>query len=254
MSRLLLLVVIAVLPGLPTLARAQESVPPPDQRFHQAGEAFDSGDHRKAADLYRALIDDGYVSPPLLYNLGNAWYRLEDPGQAVLYYRRAWRLAPRDPDIRDNIAHTLDQAEVVPPQRNPIELLSCLLPRGTWAWIAVATYWLLALLLCLSFFQPRIRPAVRVTAGPSTALLAVSLVATWVWTWGRPGNEFVVVREGQQALYAPLADAHPHFDLPAGSIVTRRESEPGWIRVSLGGESGWLPDTVCTRVDEAPYL
>ena len=255
MNRLALFAMLALTLIFPRALRAAPSASSgPDSRFREAAEAFDAGEFQAAVDAYTGLLDDGWVSASLLYNLGNAWYRLGDAGQAVLHFRRAWRLAPRDADIRHNIAHALDQAEAVPPDPNPIEQLACLLPRSAWAWAAAAAYWTLAALLGLSFLVPRARPWFHAAMPPGALVLLLSLAGVWIWSHGRPGREYVIVADDQQALYAPLQNAQPYFELPAGSIVTRRDAEPGWLRVSLGGSAGWIPAAVCTRVDDAPYL
>ncbi len=53
----------------------------------------------------------------LFYNLGNAYYKQGDHGRAILNYRRAQQLAPRDPDIEANLAlaraQAVDQFEAV---------------------------------------------------------------------------------------------------------------------------------------------
>ena len=48
----------------------------PEERYAQAGELYSSGDYSGAAAIYRQLYDDGYRSEDLLYNAGNAFYKI----------------------------------------------------------------------------------------------------------------------------------------------------------------------------------
>jgi len=58
---------------------------------------------RQAATLYQAVIDSGYRSASLYYNLGNAHFKLNNLPRAILNYERAVRLAPRDEAIQFNL-------------------------------------------------------------------------------------------------------------------------------------------------------
>ena len=50
----------------------------------------------------------GVRDPQAHYNLGNACFKAGRLGEAVLWYERALRLAPRDADIRANL-HYVEQ-------------------------------------------------------------------------------------------------------------------------------------------------
>jgi len=61
------------------------------------------GKFEQAVGLYEQLLESGFINGQLYYNLGNAYYRLGMPGKAIMYYRRAEELLPRDADIKANI-------------------------------------------------------------------------------------------------------------------------------------------------------
>jgi tetratricopeptide (TPR) repeat protein len=68
-----------------------------------AHQLYESGQYAKAAEAYQQLVDQGYSDAALFYNLGNAYFKQGDIGRAILNYRRAERLHPRDPDTRANL-------------------------------------------------------------------------------------------------------------------------------------------------------
>jgi hypothetical protein len=118
----------------------------------------------------------------------------------------------------------------------------------------VTLYWALTLLLGVSFFHPHIRATMHRTALPGLLALLLAVAGLWAWSRENMGREQIVLAPDQQTRYAPLEDAQPHFDVPPGSIVTRRESEGDWIKIAVGDKTGWLKSTVCTGVDDVPYL
>ena len=49
------------------------------------------------------LIQAGSISTPIYFNLGNAWFKAGEAGRAILAFRQAEKLSPRDPDVRANL-------------------------------------------------------------------------------------------------------------------------------------------------------
>ena len=86
--------------------------------FRQANE-LRSTDPRQAMDLYRRsalryehLIGElGLRNSKLYYNLGNAYYQLDDIGRAIVNYRRAERLDPGDANLLRNLEHARAQRQ-----------------------------------------------------------------------------------------------------------------------------------------------
>ncbi|MCL2335501.1 MAG: SH3 domain-containing protein [Endomicrobia bacterium] len=74
-----------------------------NDRLSLAESSFKAGDYAKAAAAYENIVNvEGVKNPYIYYNLSNACYRSGQMGKAVLNIERAWRLAPRDSDIRHN--------------------------------------------------------------------------------------------------------------------------------------------------------
>ena len=58
-------------------------------RFSDANESYRAGNYGDAVRTYEALVANGFESAALYYNLGNAYYKLENIPAAVLNYERA---------------------------------------------------------------------------------------------------------------------------------------------------------------------
>lgn len=81
----------------------------------QADSAYNAENYRQAIELYRRSLAQEGRSSNIYYNLGNAYYRSDKPGQAILNYQRALRLDPTNADARTNLdfvrSHITDRPE-----------------------------------------------------------------------------------------------------------------------------------------------
>lgn len=222
--------------------------------FGEAADNYNERDYEGARAAYQAILDEGWVSASLLYNLGNATLRTGDAAQAVLQYRRAWMLAPRDPDISANLAFAAGRNQALLHTWPAWVRVFLLWPRAAWASLTAAAYWSLALLLILRL-TGRLHPdRFARLAGPAAFLLACGLAGTGAWLKLQAQPEFVVLETGHEALYAPLDDAQPHFAVPRGSLVSIRDRSANWVRVAVGEKEGWLPASCGEEVASVPYL
>ncbi|MDR2191338.1 MAG: SH3 domain-containing protein [Endomicrobium sp.] len=72
-------------------------------QINNAEENFKNGNFAAAAEIYESLISVEKVNNPFVYyNLANAYYRNGNLGEAVLNIEKAYRLLPRDADIKNN--------------------------------------------------------------------------------------------------------------------------------------------------------
>lgn len=69
----------------------------------QADSAYNAEMYTKAIDLYNKSIAEEGKSGDLYYNLGNAYFRADKLGKAVVSYERALRIDPTNEDARTNL-------------------------------------------------------------------------------------------------------------------------------------------------------
>ena len=75
------------------------------QLFQNANQAYQTGNFPLAVEQYETILRGGKLfSKELYYNVGNAYFRLNQTGRAILNYERAARIAPTDADIQANLA------------------------------------------------------------------------------------------------------------------------------------------------------
>ena len=88
------------------------------EKFIQGVTLFSSAKYQEAFQIWTEIYDTGYRSANLNYNIGNAYYKLNDIPNAILFYERAYLLNPADENINYNlqIARTLivDRFQEIP--------------------------------------------------------------------------------------------------------------------------------------------
>jgi len=68
-----------------------------------ANMAYNKANYPKAIIFYQKFLNGGIESAQAYYNLGNCYFRSNEMGKAILYYEKAEKLTPGDPDIQFNL-------------------------------------------------------------------------------------------------------------------------------------------------------
>jgi len=74
-----------------------------DRIFKEGCDLYEKGEFDQAIQSFESLVAAGVRSSAVYYNLGNSYFKLGHLGKAVVNYRRALVLSPRDEDIRANL-------------------------------------------------------------------------------------------------------------------------------------------------------
>jgi len=74
-----------------------------DSLILKANKEYSEGLYNNAIENYLNLVDEGFESPKLYYNLGNAYFKINEMAPAILYYEKAKKLDPNDVDIDYNL-------------------------------------------------------------------------------------------------------------------------------------------------------
>ncbi len=126
-------------------------------QFEQANKLYRDGEYQKAAQMYEQIIKNGYESPSLYYNLGNAYFKLSNIPASVLNYERAKRLSPNDDDINYNLRlanlRVIDKIEPIP-QIFIVNWWNSLVntfSSSGWAWMIIIILWVAAFCGALIF-------------------------------------------------------------------------------------------------------
>jgi tetratricopeptide (TPR) repeat protein len=230
---------------LPLSALAQH----PD--LQQANEWYRQESYEQARAGFEALIEEGYQSKALFYNLGNTYYRLGQPGKAILNYERALLLAPKDREIQENLDFVKEQLadEIIPLEVFPLialwQNLQKSLSSGTWTAIGLLFFWAGTAGFLVWLLVPHRKQKVRgFTFGIIGLVLCVIpfFLASGRKAFQVKSDKAVIITE-YAALYAsPSERAELIYPLFEGATVRTIEPLEDWYKVNLAnGYQGWVP-------------
>jgi len=217
---------------------------------------YEEGHFAEAAHAYQTALAYGIENEVLHYNLGNALFRMDRLGPAILEYERALLLSPGDDDIRANLAfaraHASDAAP--PAAEGPVAILKRWLQRPGINGSAVAAllvYLVGALLVGLALLLRTQRRALLWAGAVAAFLLAVppALVVATQALAREADARAVVMAERVECRSGP-GDFNPVlFTVHEGTTVQVIDQREGWVRIALpDGLNGWMPEGTLERV------
>ena len=255
-----IIVSLAALGGLAAVVGvALAQSPPPTDLMAEANAQYERGEFADAAQQYEALIDSGYEDATLYYNLGNAYFKNDDLGRAVLNYLRAEELSPRDTDIRANL--DLARGRAVDQVESGGESLIASVSNVARRWMTVGEMGVISLLLWVASALaigtlivwravPR-RTAVRNGAIVASAATLLSLLLLVSMLYANPNDDSAVVVESTvNVVSGPGEQYETEFTLHSGAQVRLVDSRQGWVRITLPGDDlqGWVPSNAVEAV------
>lgn len=272
---LLLLAATLLPPGRPGLAQSTElpgkgdtpasrAAGPPGSSFDahavftEANRAFDSAraeDLERAAAGYERLLQNGIRNGRVYYNLGYSYFRLGDPGRAILNFRRVFLYDPGN----EYATLMLERAREAVRDRFTASGQSRLLTTlFFWHFESAFSTRLWALTLVLLGFWSllalrlyRRLPLQRLATGLLAVLaltLATSLGTELLLERGEPA---VVVASEAEVRAGNGSDYPPVFEEPVKSGVEVRilDTRGNWHQVEFpGGTVGWIPRSAVEAV------
>jgi tetratricopeptide (TPR) repeat protein len=225
----------------------------PADDFKAGNKLYDEGKFTEAVAAYEKIEPK---TAHVYFNLGNAWFRQDKLGLAILNYERARRLAPRDPDIIANLKFAeqklgVDEANSSP-KAGQTFLRSVVESRTLteWSRYEIAGLWLAVLAVAAWIFLPKLRTGCLIVAVGAFMGFAVSAGALGYRVANeRTAPQGVVVASETEARFAPAPDSTVHFRLGEGTKVAIREDRGQWLCVERAdGQQGWVNAEAISRI------
>ena len=220
-------------------------------QFEQANQFYRDGDFQKAAAMYEQIVNNGYESASLYYDLGNAYFKLHNIPAAILNYERAKRLAPKDEDVSYNLRlcnlRVVDKIEAIPSLffvewwRGFMNSMS----SDGWSTLGIIMLWGAVasgatLLVSRSFVLRRM----------CFLLAGIFLLAALICFVGITQRSHLEQSEQQAIVFlqsvsvksAPDTQSTDLFVLHEGVKVELMDSVASWKKIRLAdGKIGWIP-------------
>lgn len=217
----------------------------------QADSAYLNKDYAQAIEIYESLLQTG-ESGEIYYNLGNAYFKQNELGRAILNYERALILQPGNNDVSANLdiarAKTVDRINP-----NPevffiawTRALINVLPVDTWGVLGIVFFFCTLAALAIYFFMTGIRWR---KIGFFTALISLTLcIITNLFAFEQKGKidhrtDAIVLSPSVTVRSTPSDEGTSLFVIHEGrKVCIKDNSMKDWKEISLeDGKVGWIP-------------
>lgn len=221
------------------------------------------GKFEQAVSLYEQLLESGFINGQIYYNLGNACYRLGTPGKAIMYYRKAEELLPRDADIKANInllkRDFVDRETVG--QKPEILKVACFwyfyLNQNELTTVTIYIYLaLIASILSIIFLRQQwIKKMIIVFA----SCLLILIISLGLKAYNQSVEMGVVIAGESNIRFGPGEEYEARFKIHEGAEVRIEEKKDKWYKVYVfvdvedvhddegkketESKTGWIPES-----------
>lgn len=235
-------------------------VTPPQAELQQIWEkgntAYAAGRFDEALGFYETLVERGVKNGPLYYNLGNAYYKNNQLGRAVLYYARARNYMPGNADVIANLA-LAESRRKDPPIEGEDEAFArtfdtlARVVSYTWLYrLSLAALLLGGMAALVLTARPRSgrRLGYVLVLGCTLGLLGTG--AAFLQYKQLTRNDLAVILNDDVDVYSgPSLSMSVGFSVNQGIRCRILDQTEGWYRISLAnGYNGWVVRTALERI------
>lgn len=221
--------------------------------FKQGNQYYQQGDYELAVETYQKIIKAGYESGSLYFNLGNAYYKLNQIGPARLNYERASKYLKNDEALTENLQllnlRLVDQIEPIPKfiLSEFWEKLVDLIRLDVLIWIVAGLFWLVLIVYSVRYyFRSRGR-------GDRYKMIFVFIFILFIFfalistqkIYNLETEQYGIVMKSSVISRAePKPGATEVFILHEGTKVKIERAAGNWYEIRLeDGKTGWMENT-----------
>ena len=228
------------------------------EAFANANKAYQFGNFALAAAEYETILTtEKAVSKDVYYNLGNAYFRLNQIGRATLNYERALHLDPSDADTQANLAavRTRLTDDIEPPTDVFFvrwgRLLRGILSADAWAAFGIFSLMLGTFGFSLWLLSDERRWKKRGFIAGCVAVPLSILLLLLAWSAASTSrNVFAIIMKAETPLRgAPDPNAAAVQNLHEGLKVELTDKIGQLSKIKLSnGEEGWILSTDLEKI------
>ncbi len=218
----------------------------PEMLFEGANQAYVSGDYQNAIGLYQKILQQGIESGEVYFNLGNAYYKQNTVGLAILYYEKARKYLEGDPALEQNLQlaqlRIIDELEEIPKlfieewwyEITHVVSMNVLL----WLSLFLFTLFITFVILQLLFEQSIIRKFIWISLSTFALVLMLTIGQIYEFETSKFG---VILEEKVSVVSEPDLDGTEVFILHEGTKVQVNRERGDWMEITIpDGKTGWM--------------
>lgn len=249
------ILIMMLLIGCLIVSKAEAQTP--EELFVKANELYNEHAYDSAARAYENIINKGYSSAELYYNLGNSYYKLRNYPKAILYYEKSLKLEPNNEDTKHNIeiakAFISDKIESVPDLfiKTWWNKLSNLLTLNSWAIVSIII--LGCMLICIFIYlTSRTRTLKKSMFFASLIFIMLTIctfsISTKKYNYIKSNKEGIIMVSTITVKSSPSLSSVDLFVLHEGTKVKILDNTGEWEKIKIAnGSIGWIPSSTMIK-------
>lgn len=218
--------------------------------FDEGNALYNQGNYAEAIEKYTSIINNGSESAELYYNLGNAYYKINDIANSIFYFEKSLLLDPNNNETINNLSFsqnmTIDRIETVPVNQVSkfISKFTNLFDYNTWFLISILFEFLSIIVFSLYLFNKNSNTKKRYFSIGSIFLfcfiifliLGVNLKSEY-----KKNNPAILFDSRISFKSEPNERSEELFLLNEGTKVNVLEKINEWSLIELSnGSKGWI--------------
>ena len=229
-----------------------------DNLFQEALTDFESRDYKNALEKFRSIENEGMINADLCYNIGNCYFRLNEIGKSILYFKKALKVKSNHEPARRNLNYVLSLT------KDKQESGSEDVIRSFWkklfdsfsinllAVIIITIFSLIILLICLTilFYREREKTVPLFITTILIFFLFIFLILSFLkWKDYYSENEGILLALSAIGYSGPSDDFTRVFTIHEGMTFEIERQENEWCLIKLpNGLGGWIKTETFERI------
>ena len=223
-----------------------------DSILKRANELYQKQNFAESSKLYKTIINKGYKSAEVYFNLGNAYFRMNQIPKAILSYERAKKIAPGDDDIDFNLKianlKIVDKIEPVPKFFLTVwlESIANMFSSAAWSAISIIFIWLLFISVAVFYVSwSSLIKRISFGIGIISIIMIIStmLFAAKMSNYEESNINAIIFLQNVYVKSSPDEGSTDLFILHEGAKVEILDELGTWKKIKLAnGSIGWLPE------------
>ena len=221
-----------------------------DTLISQAVQQYNTGMYENAIKSYDLVLESGFESSEIYYNIGNSYFKLNDLPSAILFYEKAKKLKPNDKDIQYNLnvanSRIIDNIESVPEiflktwWNNFYNMFSA----NGWARITIGLFIVFLMFVSIYFLSSN-RIIKKLFFGIGVLFLLATLFSFALsyqkYYYSIEQKEAIVFQPTVTIKSSPNKNSVDLFVIHEGTKVYISDELDGWYEIKIAnGSVGWL--------------
>ena len=226
--------------------------------FQQGNENFKKGKYTDAINCYESILNKNIKNGWIYYNLGNAYFKNNVLGKAIINYERSKIYLPNEKDIDYNLkfanSQKLDkiETEVYNPFTKIILYIYNLFDLNTLFWISYLIFIILIISIIIKWYfkNPEIQVINNRIFNYLKYFFLIFIIILVIKVYDVKTSNYAIIMDKEVKIKSgPSDDYTDIFTLHEGTKVKIQKLSDKWLLVNLpNGYNGWIKDNSLEKI------